>query len=213
MRTKQATISECQRYSATELRQQIAEDVSPHNIKRLQDSSHELAGSLPKLHRLKRGMLLGIVVILLWTVKIATPTHAQLIDICPEQRHIAVRDAAQLCPFGVADAEVPFTVALEEDRLSEPLSLDDAIQIAIRNAEVVRVLNGVSASSTGRTIYDVAISNASIDEQLAVFDPTLNLQSTMNKSDSPAAIFDPLDPTSAILTGSSTDSTVRAASR
>ena len=72
--------------------------------------------------------------------------------------------------------------------------------------DVIRVLNGVSASSTGRTIYDVAISNASIDEQLSVFDPTLNLQSTMNKSDNPAAIFDPLVPGGSILTGSSTDS-------
>ncbi len=132
--------------------------------------------------------------------------EAQLLDICPEQRHIAVRDPGEMCPISIPNAEVPFTVALEEDRFQEPLSLDDCIQIAIRNAEVVRVLSGVSASSTGRTIYDVAISNASIDEQLSVFDPTLNLTSTMNKTDSPSGIFDPLVPGGSILTGSSTDS-------
>ncbi len=130
---------------------------------------------------------------------------AQLIDPCPEQRCIEVRDTSELCPLTFA-TEVPFTVALKEDRTPERLSLDEAIQLAIRNAEVIRVLGGVSASSTGRTIYDVAVSNVAIDEQLSVFDPTLNLQSTMNKTDSPAAIFDPLDPTAAVLTGSSTDS-------
>ncbi|QEG20814.1 TolC family protein [Mariniblastus fucicola] len=149
---------------------------------------------------------LSFMLVFIFAVFVTDTANAQLIDICPEQRHIAVRDPGALCAFDIANADVPFTVALEEDRMAEPLSLDDAIQIAIRNADVVRVLSGVSASTTGRTIYDVAISNASIDEQLAVFDPTLNFQSTMNKSDSPAAIFDPLDPTGAILTGSSTDS-------
>jgi outer membrane protein TolC len=136
----------------------------------------------------------------------ATPANSQVIDPCPEQRQIAVRDPSEFCPIGLPGAEVPFTVALDEDRAPEPLSLDEAIQIAIRNADVIRVLGGVSASSTGRTIYDVAISNASIDEQLSVFDPTLNLQSTMNKSDNPSAIFDPVNPGQSILTGSSVDS-------
>jgi len=136
----------------------------------------------------------------------AMPSNAQVFDPCPEQRHIEVRDPSEFCSIGIGGADVPFTVALDEDRSPDPLSLDQAIQIAIQNAEVIRVLGGVSASSTGRTIYDVAVANVSIDEQLSVFDPTLNVQSTMNKSDNPGAIFNPVVPGEAIITGSSTDS-------
>src|SRR5262245_10752965 len=38
------------------------------------------------------------------------------------------------------------------------LSLDEAIRIALENDQVVRVLAGVGAVSSGRTIYDVAIA-------------------------------------------------------
>lgn len=142
---------------------------------------------------------------LAWAISAAS-SQAQLVEICAEQRQIEVRDPTALCPTPIPSSDIPFTVALEEDRRSELLSLDEAIKIAIQNADVVRVIGGNFATSTGRTIYDVAISNVSIDEQLSVFDPTINLQSTMNKSDTPFASFDPLDPSRSILSGSSTDS-------
>jgi outer membrane protein TolC len=150
----------------------------------------------------------NILILALMLVGCTTPQllDGQIIDICPEQRHIEVRDASALCPAAIRSSEIPFTVALKEDRQAEPLSLDEAIQIAIRNADVIRVIGGNFATTTGRTIYDVAVSNVSIDEQLAVFDPTFNLTSTMNKSDTPFATLDPGDPTRAILGGSSTDS-------
>ena len=148
---------------------------------------------------------LRFALVLLFIFFTALPSGAQIIDPCPEQRHIAVRDTSEFRQIGIGGANIPFTVALDEDRSPEPLSLDDAIRIAIQNAEVIRVLGGVSASATGSTIYDVAVTNASIDQQLAAFDPTLNFQSSINKSDNPSAIFDPVVPGGSILTGSSTD--------
>ena len=38
-------------------------------------------------------------------------------------------------------------------------SLDDAIRIALENDRVIRVLAGVTAVTSGRTIYDAAIAN------------------------------------------------------
>ena len=130
----------------------------------------------------------------------------QGLDIAPERRHIEVRDPCHFSPGGFPAGDVPFTVALEDDRLADRLSLDEAIQIAIQNAEVIRVLTGISATSTGQTIYSVAASNTAIDSQLSVFDPTISVTSTINKSDTPFATFNPVDLTSALISGSSTDS-------
>ena len=41
--------------------------------------------------------------------------------------------------------------------------MDEAIQIALANADVIRVLTGTTATSTGQTIYDPAITNTDID--------------------------------------------------
>ncbi len=88
----------------------------------------------------------------------------------------------------VPEVEVPFTVAEnEETREEQRLSLDEAIQIAIQNSEVVRVLTGISAAASGSTIYDVAIANTAIDVQTAVFDPAIDVNSTYGKVDQPGA--------------------------
>lgn len=125
----------------------------------------------------------------------------------PEQRWLDVRSPQQIGSYPVPDIALPFTVADATDTRQEQLiSLDQAIQAAVANAEVIRVLTGVSASTSGRSIYDVAISNTGIDVQTAVFDPTFDITSTINKTDRPGAIFDPGDPAQALLVGSSTDS-------
>ena len=60
------------------------------------------------------------------------------------------------------------------------LSLDEAIRIALEHSEVVRVLAGNLAVSSGRTIYDPAIANTQIDAQRAAFDPVLGVDNTWN---------------------------------
>ncbi len=133
--------------------------------------------------------------------------HAQLLDLLPEQRQIRVRQPGQLPSIPVPDVGTPLTVETDPDtRRQQRISLDEAIRIAIQNAEVIRVLTGVSARRSASTIYDVAIQNTAIDLQNSVFDPTMDLNLSMNKVDRPGSTFDPFDPTNAIFAGSSTDS-------
>ena len=134
-------------------------------------------------------------------------SQQRLPGVFPEQRWLDVRSPEQIRSYPVPDIALPFTIADATDTRQEQLiSLDQAIQAAVANANVIRVLTGVSATSSGRSIYDVAISNTGIDVQTAVFDPTFDITSTINKTDRPGAIFDPGDPTHSLLVGSSTDS-------
>jgi len=68
--------------------------------------------------------------------------------------------------------------------------LDDAIRTSLANAQVIRVLAGVGAVSSGRTIYDTGISNTGIDQQLARFDPFLQVNNNWDHIDAPT-LFDP----------------------
>ncbi|MCO8120989.1 TolC family protein [Stieleria sp. TO1_6] len=81
------------------------------------------------------------------------------------------------------------------------LTLNDAINITLANSEVVRVLGGVTATTSGRTIYDASIINTTIDQQRATFDPNLRLNNVWNQNETPAAVFDPFTPSNAIIGG------------
>ena len=119
--------------------------------------------------------------------------------IYPEQRQIEYR-----CPHGifrlpptnctVPPATVKNTMA---DREVYLLSLDEAIQLALCNAEVIRVLLGQSAASSGNTIYDPAISNTQVDVARGRFDPSLDLQNTYGHTELPFGIPDLVDPSGA----------------
>jgi outer membrane protein TolC len=125
----------------------------------------------------------------------------------PEQTTIQIRHPSELRQLPIPDVETPFTVGTAADPPNDRLlSLDEAIRLALENAEVVRVLTGVSASTSGRTIYDIAIANTGIDQQNALFDPTLNISSTFGKVDQPVAILDPSNPGGSLIVGSSTNS-------
>ena len=99
----------------------------------------------------------------------------------PEQTHLDVREPEQIPSALIPPMPPPATVS-EPNPPGETkeLSLDEAIHIALANARVVRVLAGVSAVSSGQTIYDPAISNTRIDVARSVFDPTLSVQNTWN---------------------------------
>jgi outer membrane protein TolC len=126
--------------------------------------------------------------------------------ILPEQRALDVRDPAEFPAAPLPPTAPPRTVSTPELKAGEwPLSLDEAIRIALENAKVIRILTGLSASSSGRTIYDPAITNATVDVEQARFDPTLTHRSTWNHTDTPGAALDPLDPGRAVLTGRQAD--------
>ncbi len=124
-----------------------------------------------------------------------------------EQRTLSLPDFDSVAPAALPDVGTPYTVASPVQNLQpQYLTLDEAIRIGLENARVVRFLGGVAASTSGRTIYDVAITNTAIDVQNALFDPTISLNSTLNKSDRGTAVFDPANPGQSLLAGSSTDS-------
>jgi len=122
--------------------------------------------------------------------------------ILPEQRYLDIRQPGQLPQVPVPVTPRPATVTDAQFDLPETfLTLNDAINITLANSEVVRVLGGVTASTSGRTIYDAAITNTTIDQQRARFDPNFRLNNVWNQTENPNAIFDPLDPTNAIIGG------------
>jgi len=123
-----------------------------------------------------------------------------------EQRRLEVRNPEQLPRYPLPDAESPPTVRdMRPRRQPWNLSLDEAIRIALENSEVVRVLAGTVAASSGRTQYDPAISNTAVDQARARFDPTLNVQNTFSRQETPQALFDPTSPSGAAIEGDQVD--------
>src|SRR5262249_30126269 len=66
----------------------------------------------------------------------------------------------------------------------------------------IRILAGTTATSSGSTIYDAAITNTTIDAAKGRFDPTVNLQNTFSRTNTPTGVIDPLDPSRALIAGS-----------
>jgi outer membrane protein TolC len=126
--------------------------------------------------------------------------------ILPEQRSIDYREPEQFPAAHVTPSLPPRTVS--DPRPDTPewqLSLDEAIRIALENAQVVRVLAGTTATASGRTIYDAAITNTTIDQAQAVFDPVLKWDNLWNRLNTPMAELDPKDPTRSFITSTPTD--------
>src|SRR5437773_1034096 len=117
-----------------------------------------------------------------------------------EQRHLEIREPSQLPPVAIPPLPPPETVTHPAPEVTpRELSLDEAIRIALANSKVVRVLGGVTAVSSGQTIYDPAITNTSIDVERAVFDPVLNARNNFNRIEQPVAVPDPFDPMGALI--------------
>ncbi|MBP86908.1 MAG: hypothetical protein CMJ64_09350 [Planctomycetaceae bacterium] len=134
----------------------------------------------------KHLMVCALAVLLAWPAK---STYAQKVFpfIFPEERSMKIRDPSELRRVPIPNTPPPPTVSHRlEDLPFRHLSLDETIRTALANSEVVRVLSGVSASSSGRTIYDAAIQNSAIDEAHAAFDPTLTVNNSFNRNDRPS---------------------------
>jgi outer membrane protein TolC len=121
--------------------------------------------------------------------------------ILPEQRRIEVRQPSELSKAPIPYVPRPPTVADPQfDAPPHYLSLTDAINLGLENLEVVRILSGVTAFSSGRTVYDVAITNTSIDQARANFDPSVNLNNSWNHFEQPQ-----LNPLNAVVGGGQSD--------
>jgi outer membrane protein TolC len=67
----------------------------------------------------------------------------------------------------------------------------------------VRVLTGIAATTSGRTIFDVAVANTAIDEEQAKFDPKLTIENEWLQGDQPSYNPAALPP---VIEGFQTDS-------
>ncbi|MEO8271596.1 MAG: TolC family protein, partial [Aureliella sp.] len=122
--------------------------------------------------------------------------------ILPEQHYLDIRNPSEFPQVAVPATARPATVNDPQSALpTQLMTLNDAINIAMANTQVVRVLGGVTATSSGRTIYDSSIINTNIDAQRAVFDPNLRLNNFWNQIENPGASFDPFNPANAIIGG------------
>jgi outer membrane protein TolC len=129
--------------------------------------------------------------------------------ILPEQRTIDYRDPSQLPPSRIPANAPPRTVTDPRPGTEEwQLSLDEAIRIALENAKVIRVLAGTTAVSSGQTIYDAAITNTTIDQAQATFDPAVKWNNTWNRTNTPTASFDPTNLQQSFITSTPTDTYV-----
>ncbi len=126
----------------------------------------------------------------------------------PESRAINYRPSEAL-PYEPLPSFAPPRTVSQPDNGQAPLnlSLDEAIRIALGNSEVIRVLTGFTAVSSGQTIYDPGIANAAIDQARGRFDPNLSVNNTFSKNDQANGVFTPGFPGASIV-GSSTDAYV-----
>jgi outer membrane protein TolC len=114
--------------------------------------------------------------------------------IYPGQRQIEYRDPAAFPAIPLPPSSPPPTVSEPPTGDTRYLALDDAIQTSLGNARVVRVLAGLSAVNSGRTIYDPAITNTTIDQAQGRFDPTIRISNNWDHIDEPLRGFvDPVN--------------------
>lgn len=143
--------------------------------------------------------MLAVVLMVSWT-SIADAQRS-----VPDQHSIRWHSGRDLSLTTRPASPAPVTVTSEGiEALERLLPLDEAIHIALDHAEVIRILNGVSASNSGQNIYETAIATTAIDNAVAAFDPIFQANSSWRKSEFPGARIDPGDPLNALPAGSQT---------
>jgi outer membrane protein TolC len=126
--------------------------------------------------------------------------------VLPEQQTIVYRDPAQFPAAPIPPSMPPRTVSDPRPGTGEwQLSLDDAIKIALENARVIRVVAGTAAVASGQTIYDAAITNTTIDQVQATFDPVFKANNTWSRTNTPFGEFDPANPGQSLIASTPTD--------
>ena len=83
----------------------------------------------------------------------------------PEPGQIMHRETSDLPAVPIPANKPPLTVSnLPKESTNWPLTLDEAIRIALERTRVVRILSGTTAVASGHTIYDAAITHTTIDQ-------------------------------------------------
>src|SRR5262245_14218081 len=123
--------------------------------------------------------------------------------IYPEQRQVDYRDSSQFPVIPLPPSSPPPTVTVGPTGGERLFSLDDAIRTSLENARVVRLLAGITAVTSGRTIYDPAVTNTTIDQALGRFDPFLTVNNNWDRIEQPRAGFNPV--TGSFIGGNSID--------
>jgi outer membrane protein TolC len=119
-----------------------------------------------------------------------------------DEKHVPIPDVTTLPHARIPDLPPPPTVTAPEQSVNPmPMGLDEALQTALKNTTVVRILTGTGAASSGQTIYDAAETLPTIDEAKARFDPTLSVKNTFARSNEPSGSPNPVDPTTAAILG------------
>ena len=125
-----------------------------------------------------------------------------------EQHAMQFQSPQSASHFRRMPSPAPVTVASPDvEEFEHFMSLDEAIRTALQHSEVVRVLTGLSASSSGRTIYDTAIATTAIDQAVGRFDPVFSANSSFRHNNAPRSIPDPLDPFGALIGATSSGGT------
>lgn len=139
--------------------------------------------------------------------------------ILPEKRSLDIRSPDSLPKFDIYSesysSHAPETVLqgtrnrIQQNGVEfvEPryLSLDQAIQLALENSEVVRVLGGLTAVSSGRTIYDAAVTNTTVDQNQALFDPNAFFNNSYTRSENPNGVLTSIPLGTSTINGFRTD--------
>ncbi len=126
--------------------------------------------------------------------------------ILPEARTIDYRDPLELPAVPIPASTAPKTVSNLRPELTDwRLSLDEAIRIALERTRTVRVLAGTTATASGQTIYDAAITNTTIDQAQARFDPTLTQNSQWSRNNVPTATTNIADFTRSDIVSNASD--------
>jgi outer membrane protein TolC len=141
-----------------------------------------------------------------------------------EARQVQYRDPIQFFPAPLPPTSEPPTVLNPPTGDQRYFDLDDTIRTSLANMRVVRILGSgglisiastgggggnvvstsvVGAGNSGRTIYDAAITNTTIDQALGRFDPFVQVQNNFDYIDEPKAAFDPA--TGSFITGQPID--------
>ena len=95
-------------------------------------------------------------------------------------------------PADLPSIPLPEIVVTSESNEAWPLTVREAVNIALRNSQVIRTLEGDQVTSTGVTNYDPAIFDALRQAAVAAFDTTANLSYTGNRfNQPPATVFGP----------------------
>src|SRR5439155_12339035 len=138
---------------------------------------------------LRLGIWTAIFALALQPAKFAPAQYPYRI-IYPGQRQVEYRDPAQFPAVPFPPTDQPPTVSNPPAGDTRYFPLDDAIRTSLGNGRVIRVLaGGVTVVASGRTIYDTAVTNTTIDQALGRFDPFLTFNNNWDHIELPQAIF------------------------